>query len=278
MSDKLRDECVQSYIEFYKTEYQKAKGPEATKERHAQRVAIQHSATALFAKYPTQFPEIWRYISEAHVIRRARIDITIEQIAAVISAENSWKKSSGHAFEEIVVELVNEQLAAQTEKVYFMLQRDVSKLLANGEICNTMRDMKWFEGQISSGNFDAYGIVEDGEKKKIFGCIQSKTSIRERVKGDRELSTGAMNNFFWSIAVALNGEFLSMPKFVQMVNGNGAIYDSVGWHGMYIFSNEDALGNIYNLSSSIQPLIDHTLKASQDWLSQRQEIDRDWKP
>jgi len=64
-----------------------------------------------------------------------------------------------------------------------------------------------------------FTIVNMDDKWYCFGCVQSKTSIRDRVTRDREPSLQAMQSFFWSTAVVLDGDFLRLPKFVSMVNG-----------------------------------------------------------
>ena len=80
-----------------------------------------------------------------------------------------------------------------------------------------------------------YALVNHNENKYCFGCIQSKTSIRDRVTRDREPSMGAMQSYFWSVAVTLDGDFFKLPLFRGMVNGGTDQYEKNGWHGMYVY-------------------------------------------
>ncbi|MDR1110947.1 MAG: hypothetical protein LBP92_09715 [Deltaproteobacteria bacterium] len=86
----------------------------------------------------------------------------------------------------------------------------------------------------------------------------------------------AMNNFFWSAAIVLNGDFLKLPKFISMVNGNDN--QKNGWHGMYVFSNLPTQGRIYPIDYNFEKFKNHAISASYHWLTQRQWIDYSWAP
>ena len=134
-------------------------------------------------KYPSVEPAaIWRGIYEIHVHRKSGID-DAEIIDKVIKADQSWKKSSGHAFEEMVKLLAN--AALEGTNIEILLQRDLNTLVKAGELANEPRDISWLKEQIASSVFDLYATYKDGEKRFCFGCIQSKTSIRDRVTRDR---------------------------------------------------------------------------------------------
>ena len=79
-------------------------------ERHAQKEAIKAAILKAMEKYPDVEPSaIWRSIYEIHVHRKSGID-DAETIDKVIKADQSWKKSSGHAFEEMVKLIANAAL------------------------------------------------------------------------------------------------------------------------------------------------------------------------
>ena len=136
-------------------------------EAFAQKEAIRAALTETMKKFPdTDTAEIWHAVYSVHVHRKSGI-IDTDTIARVISADQSWKKSSGHAFEEMI------------------------KSLASSALKN------------------------DG-RKFCYGCIQSKTSIRDKVTRDREPSLQAMRSFFWSVIIVLDGDFLRLPKFITL--------------------------------------------------------------
>ena len=134
-----------------------------------------------------KFPEveasiIWRAVYETHINRKSGISNS-ELIAKVISADQSWKKSSGHAFEEMIKLLGNKILAENGIEI--ILQRDLNNLIKETRISNEPRDISWLKEQIKASIFDLYAVINFEGKKFCYGCIQSKTSIRDRVTRDR---------------------------------------------------------------------------------------------
>ncbi len=246
-------------------------------ERDAQKEAIKTSIVEGMRHFPNESAaEIWKSIYEIHVHRKSGVDDSTV-ISNVISADQSWKKSSGHAFEEMVKMLANEALADTNIEV--VLQRDLNTLIKAKEIGNEPRDISWLKEQIRGDVFDLYALVKKGESDKYcFGCIQCKTSIRDRVTRDREPSLHAMKSFFWSVAVVLDGDFLRLPKFISMVNGGSKEHQENGWHGMYVFTNEATSGRIYHTDVNMKMFRDHALQASKQWLEQRQWFNEEWKP
>lgn len=218
---------------------------------------------------------IWRAIYETHIHHKSGIDNS-DIINKVISADQSWKKSSGHAFEEMVKLLASEAL--ESDNIEIILQRDLNTLIKADEINNEPRDISWLKEQIKGDVFDLYAVVNVGDKKYCFGCIQCKTSIRDRVTRDREPSLRAMQSYFWSAAVVLDGDFLKLPKFQEMVNGGGTNQIENGWHCMYIFTKEDAGGRIFHTNVDFEVFKQHAVEAAKMWLTQRQWFNEDWKP
>ena len=244
-------------------------------ETAAQKEAIKISTIESIRSFPTTEPsDIWRAIYEVHVNRKSGID-NAEIISKVISADQSWKKSSGHAFEEIIKTLGTQAL--EGTGIEIVLQRDLNALIKANQISNEPRDISWLKEQIKGNIFDLYAIITKSDGKKMcFGCIQSKTSIRDRVTRDREPSTHAMQSYFWSVAITLDGDFLRLPKFISMVNGGTTEYPTNGWHGMYVFSEQYNNGRIHPTNLDFKNFKEHAIQAAKFWLTQRQWFDSDW--
>lgn len=244
-------------------------------ETEAQKEAIKQATVQAMRQFPTEeSASIWRAVYEVHIHRKSGID-DADTIAKVVSADQSWKKSSGHAFEEMIKFLGT--AALDGTGIEILLQRDLNTLIKAGEISNEPRDISWLKEQIKASVFDLYAVVtKDDGRKFCFGCIQSKTSIRDRVTRDREPSLQAMASYFWSTVVVLDGDFLRLPKFVSMVNGGTPEYPANGWHGMYVFSEQYSQGRIYATDLDFKNFKEHAVQAAQYWLTQRQWFDTNW--
>lgn len=244
-------------------------------ETEAQKEAIKKATIEAMQTFANEEASaIWKAVYEVHVHQKSGID-NADTIAKVISADQSWKKSSGHAFEEMIKFLGN--AALDGTGIEILLQRDLNILIKANELNNEPRDISWLKEQIKASVFDLYTVVtkEDG-KKYCFGCIQSKTSIRDRVTRDREPSLQAMASYFWSTIIVLDGDYLCNPKFINMVNGGTIEHPTNGWHGMYVFSEKHTQGRIYATNLDFKNFKEHAVSAAQYWLSQRQWFDHDW--
>ena len=244
-------------------------------EQKAQKFSIKQTALELFLKYADLDKNlIWAQIYRAHVARRSGIDIQPETIAKVISADQSWKKSSGHAFEEMVKDLCSQILAPSG--IRMLLQRDVSYMLAQSQLMNEGPDMEFLRSNIGSSVFDLF-LEKDGF---IFGCVQAKTSIRDRVTRDREPSLAAMDHYFWSTMFVLDGDFFRLPKFKNMVKGDSSEFTHNGWHGVYVFSLPKSVEceRIYRLDPELSLFRQHTEMAYNSWMNQRQWFNISWMP
>lgn len=244
-------------------------------ETEAQKEAIKKATVDTMRAFPNEeSAAIWKAVYEVHVHRKSGID-DADTIARVISADQSWKKSSGHAFEEMIKFLAS--AALEDTGIEIILQRDLNILIKAGEIANEPRDISWLKEQIKASVFDLYAVVTKADGRKFcFGCIQSKTSVRDRVTRDREPSLQAMASYFWSTAIVLDGNFLRLPKFVSMVNGGTTEYPNNGWHGMYVFSEEYTGGRIYATDLEFKNFKEHAVQAANYWLTQRQWFDHSW--
>lgn len=283
MPQAFKEYCAEVYAAIYASEKERlaascsgavSHGKAGKIETAAQKEAIKAAIIQGIRAFDgVEAAYIWRTVYETHVHRKSGID-DADTIAKVISADQSWKKSSGHAFEEMVKLLGT--AALQDSGIEIILQRDLHKRIQAGELDNEPRDISWLKEQIRASIFDLFAIVHKDGQQYCFGCIQSKTSVRDRVTRDREPSMQAMKSFFWSVAIVLDGEFLKLPKFRSMVNGGTPEYQHNGWHGMYVFSERYTGGRIYPIELDFTNFKEHAIVAAQYWLTQRQWFNADW--
>lgn len=243
-------------------------------EKAAQKEAIKYSFVESLKKFKNvSASEIWAHIYESHMHRKSGVSDSL-LISKIVSADQSWKKSSGHAFEEMIKSLATDAL--KNDNIEIVLQRDLSILIKAGELANEPRDVSWLKEQVKSSVFDLYALIKKDGKTYCFGCIQSKTSIRDRVTRDREPSLHAMASFFWSAVIVLDGDFMKLPKFIAMVNGGTTEFPENGWHGMYELSGRAVQGRIYALDLDFSVFREHAILAANQWLTQRQWFDHKW--
>ncbi len=285
---EIKQYCVQTYQELYESELDNLKAKALSKNKRgvlsekklddietaAQKYAIKQSIIQGMRKFPNHISLLWHFIYQAHVFRKSGVE-DLRIIQEVVSADQSWKKSSGHAFEEMIKELAT--MAMDGLPIQFILQRDLNTLIKANEIANEPRDISWLKEQIKGNIFDLFAITTVDGKKYCFGCVQCKTSIRDRVTRDREPSIHAMDSYFWSIVFVLDGEYLRNPKFQHMVNGGSKEFPTNGWHGMYDVSASFNIGRIYPLDLDFNLLRRHSEKAVKDWLRQRQWFNHEWQ-
>ena len=291
MSDKpdfkvfCRDLYKKTWEQEYLLEYSDASSNAAKQAARlaAQRKAIDKVLVDALLEYSPEVPEdeIWKEIGITHKLNVAELDdfgINEEDQPAVIervlSAHQSWIKSSGHSFERYISNIRSEDL--DKNEIRFILQAELTKMIKEKKLTNTSDDIA---GLKSWGkDFDLYAIQSVHGDTHVFGCIQSKTSIRDRVGRDVTFSHNAMDGLFWSAAVTLDGNFLNMPGFIHMVNG-GASYHSNGWHGMYAMSGiEGDNGRIYKVDDSMKVFIDHAIAAAKQFITDRRQLNNSWKP
>lgn len=269
--NKLEKYCRDIYSRVYSQEIK------YSEETYAQKEAIRAALTEGIKHFSNvEAAEIWHAVYAVHVHRKSGI-IDTDTIAKVISADQSWKKSSGHAFEEMIKMLGTSAL--KNDGIEIILQRDLNVMIKAGELSNEPRDISWLKAQVRAGVFDLYAVVQKNDSKKFcYGCIQSKTSIRDRVTRDREPSIQAMRSFFWSTIIVLDGGFLRLPKFIAMVNGGTTEYPQNGWHGLYVFSENFSHDRIYPINLNFINFREHAVNAANYWLTQRQWFNEEWRP
>lgn len=258
----LRQLAEDSYVSLFKKYFTELK----KNERAAQKAAITKSFSDLIATSGCAPNEAWSAIYAAHVKRRTgrTLDLNENEITQVISAHQSWIKSSGHAAEDFWKNEANKALSKTNINIY--LQRDVSNLLTQGKISNSGTQLSILTDWLASSSFDLYASCSENNSNLIFGCIQSKTSIRDRVTREREPSNQAMDNGFWSVALVIDGDFLRLDKFEKMVNGGSEIYPRCGWHQMYVMSVAAEKGRILRLNSDFSNFAEDAISASKHFV------------
>ena len=224
--------------------------------------------------------ELWSEIGMVHKLNVAGLsdfgipeELQEEVMKRCLSAHQSWIKSSGHSFERYISNIQN--AALQENEIRFILPSELTKMIKENALTNTEEDIA---GLSSWGkDFDLYAVQSVHGDTHVFGCIQSKTSIRDRVGRDVTFSHNAMDGLFWSAAVTLDGNFLNMPEFIHMVNGGGS-YSSNGWHGMYAMSGiSESNGRIYKVDDALQLFVKHAVEAAKQFIRDRRQLNAGWK-
>lgn len=285
---ELDDFCRNQYITNFRHVYNKqvdeysSESQKATARREAQRSAVDSTFVACLMKYYPDVDEkvIWKSISKVHKLNFANLgelgvpaEIQQEVYDRCISAHQSWIKASGHSFERYISNLDHPDL--KRNNIRFILQSELTELINNNGLQNTPEDIYGLQGW--GKDFDLYAIQTIYGNTRVFGCIQSKTSIRDRIGRDRAFSENAMDALFWSAAVTLDGDFLNMPEFIHMVNGGGS-YTTNSWHGMYAMSGITKDNDrIYKTNEKLDIFINHAVKAANQMISDRRKLNRTWR-
>ncbi|MGN8802691.1 BsaWI family type II restriction enzyme [Segatella copri] len=251
----------------------------------AQLKAIKQTMVNGLKQFPNDVALLWQSIYAAYLIYKSGIH-DFEMIKKALEAAQSWKASSGHAFESMVAEISS--LALSGTNIRYVLQKDLNTLLKAGELANQPTDLEWLKQKVKGSVFDVYVIADINEfdedtskvetKTYCFGCVQCKTSIRDRVSRDIVPSKEAMDSSFWSIGFVLDGEMLKNPKYTDMVNGNPETeFKRNGWHGMYVLSYKENCDRIYAVDLDFKIIKEHTLKAYNQWHKDRMGFKQSWR-
>lgn len=137
----IRDFCGQIYSDSYTTQKHKMENEALARskkgsisaskhneiETAAQKEAIKQAVIEGIKRFSDVEPAaVWRAIYESHVHRKSGIS-DADTISKVISADQSWRKSSGHAFEELLKIYGTDALRA--DGIEIVLQRDLNVLI-----------------------------------------------------------------------------------------------------------------------------------------------------
>ena len=190
-----------------------------------------------------------------------------------ISAHQSWNKASGHSFERYISRVQTSEM--KENEVEFVLQKDILRKIKNGQLSNAEKDLKLIQNWAE--NFDLYAVQTIHKKPRIFGCIQIKTSIRDRVGRDDQFSKLSMDNCFWTVEAVLNGAFFRLPKYKAMVNGGSETYPTNNWHGVYAMSGIRSDGRLYRDDDAFRCMGNHAVQAAHIFSVNRPQLNREWK-
>lgn len=235
-------------------------------------------------KYPkTAAIDVWDVIHAVHGYMRADLEgfglseaDCIKIYDNVVTAHQSRNSESGHHLERLIAQVANNNAELKAQGIEVVLQKELSDRIKKGEIVNEPDDLDFLKQRIHDDAFDLYALETTRGETVVFGCIQSKTSIRDRVSRDREPSADAMSHRFWSAAIVLHGDGLKSPKYINMVNG-GDSYQQNGWHGMYAMAGIDTDNDrIYVTDSQLTLFAHHAVLA--DKHRNRGQFDNTWRP
>ena len=251
MTNKPEPKDLKSYVsniyqKTYKREYdiecQKSNITSQSARLKAQRKAIDKALVESLLKYSPQVPEsdIWNEIGMVHKLNVAQLD---------------------------TFGIPQDQQADIIERC---LSAHQSWIKSSGHS---------FERYISNIESDIL------KKNEIRFILQSELTymIRHNLLANTKDDINGLKSWgkdfdLYSVAVTLDGSFLSMPEFIHMVNGGGS-YKTNGWHGMYAMSGiEDANGRIYKVDDSMLLLINHAVSAAKQFISDRRRLNVDWIP
>ena len=251
-----------------------------TARRNAQRTAIDKAFLNALVKFPEVEEEtIWALISIAHKLNLAHLeDFKLDQVQRLlvyercISAHQSWNKASGHSFERYISSITTPLM--EKNEIQFILKSDAIKMIKSNKMFNHPDDLHLIEEW--NDNFDLYAIQTNHGEAHIFGCIQVKTSIRDRVGRDDQFSKNAMESNFWVAEAVLNGDFFNLPKYYAMVNGGSITYPENNWHGVYVMSGIESDGRIYH-DEGFELMAEHAVTAAKCFGVNRASLTRAWK-
>jgi len=277
--ENLKRFCQEEYQRNFKLVSSRTDlGSDDEKRKKAQKFAIKRTVISAMARFREQDPgTIWRLVQLAHVHQMTGID-DLEVLEKVKRAEQGWKSASGFAFEEMIQEMGNPLLESHGLKI--LQPKELGPLLESGNIANRAPDIKRIKHWKKTSMFDLYLTSQNGGSFEVFGCIQTKTSIRDRVTRDREPSINAMREHFFSVGVVLESNMLAMPKYRGMVAGGTEEFPVNGWHAFYAFSDDKGLRNerIHLIDLNMAKFVEHSCAAAKKFKEERQWLDERWNP
>ncbi|EPR07800.1 BsaWI family type II restriction enzyme [Ruminiclostridium papyrosolvens] len=245
--------------------------------------------SSLVSKFPGENPgHVWRMVQKAHI--NSYIDNKRETIKTILQAKNidedkafelltddellsifdsatqSWKRASGIAWENFFRQGLT--LGDNSGEIIVVNDSMMNKLFKGGsqprqngeeaELHISNDSQRSYIGEIlKSKNFDLFllYLTQFSRKWTLFGLIQCKTSIRDRVKINTSSSRKAMDNNLWSILLALDPDYFLKGQYYKAAKED--------WHGVYLIDedkpNDDSI--YFGSMDRIQELIkNHALQ------------------
>lgn len=289
----LKEECEQvykeSYAEEYKQQLKKKRKLEKNRKKDARNKALDETYIKVLMNHSDEIDmgkldskDVWNSISMVHKKMVANLDrfciapdLQEDVIEQVEASRQSWARASGLSFERYISSTVNPLLKKKRLDVELKNPTEVKLLMEKKLLGNDPEDIMFISKWDTS--FDLYVVQKMAGAFFVIGCVQAKTSIRERVGNDYSHSLQAMKRHFWSVAITLDGAFLGMNKYADMVNGNsGTIYENNGWHGMYALSRVNDNGRIYKLDKNLDLFVKHLEQALKKRIAGTANFDSSW--
>ena len=263
--------CEKSYSASY-AEFMISKTDTDHNRALARKFAIGNTTLAAMKRFQEIHPEdIWRIVNKIHIKWYSDMELEPEVVEKIISARQSWVKSSGHAFEEMVKAECNKALSSSN--IIVLLQRDLSSNLKKNKVSNLPKDIAWLKQECKRDVFDLYICRKENDGTyRVFGCLQAKTSVRDRVTRDREPSQRAMKKKFWSVIFVFDAEFLHRPKFIEMVNGGGDEFEDNGWHFAYSYDSSFNNGRIKYIGDNLSTFVEDALLAVEKFTGEERAL------
>lgn len=289
----LKTDCEREYQNAYNAEYAiqlgKRRKLEKNRRKCARNKALDEAYGNVLVAYSADIAsgtiddkDIWNELAIIH--KRYAADLTTLGVPAAIQdqviesverARQSWVRSSGLRFEDHILVAINTDPNLATWKVQVKRPKEVLKLIDAGKYSNDADDLDFIKR--AGDRFDLYIVQEIMGRQFVVGCVQAKTSIRDRVDRDCPFSRQAMERHFWSIAITLDGEFLNNPLYREMVNGKtGTMHEINGWHGMYVLARVSTEDRIYKVDNTFSLLINHLNQALTKRAANTATFDNTW--
>ncbi|OPH54975.1 hypothetical protein BC351_30100 [Paenibacillus ferrarius] len=281
------------------------KKPSKSKRASMRRETIFATFESLLNTFPNENPgQMWRIVEKAHVysyLQSEGVDMDVfglkynikreileelffddELISSFESAKQSWKRSSGIAWENFF----EGTFESEDDEIKVVNPRDLKKLLKGEHINNNEgypaplhffdnEQKKYFESLLKKKDFDLFLLFYSTYHRKwrLFGLIQCKTSIRDRMKINASTSKDAMNKNLWSILLALDPDSYLRGQYYEMAKTD--------WHGVYFMEKEVSVDDnivrapIDELQSKI---LNHANQVLQIITDKPEVINSSWRP
>lgn len=165
------------------------------------------------------------------VAKEAETGLTHEQIIKAKKSDQKFINMSGNLYEYITEQENNDLLKESKSNTKFYFPKELKNKIEKNKILNNEKDIEMLENWIKGKTFDLYLLRKENNGYTVFGVVQCKKSVRERIGRDREPSINAIKNGFFSILISSNDDSLGKEKtkMREMFFGEGKHFDKKGW-------------------------------------------------
>ncbi len=187
--------------------------------------ALALSFNMLLVKFPHEEPGIlWSILQKIYYQMYVGVGFPTTIVDSFISASQSWVKTSGTAFEKIIIDKLTDLYPG----VEILKPKKFNELVERKSVINSEK----FRKEKKEDDLLVVYSTPDGDKTYLIGVIQTKTSVRDRLKEDPLHSKLMLEAGLWSVHITIDpDDFLSKPKYRGMANIEGI------WHGVYKLSS-----------------------------------------